>query len=289
MTPAVSTLQESYRHCRELARREAQNFYYGFVLLPPAQRAAIYAAYAFSRRCDDIVDDGAPSQERVERLRAYRQELDCCLAGQPQGPVFTALYDTIQRYHIPPGYFHQLIDGVEMDLTTRRYATFDDLRRYCYLVASVVGLITIHICGYRGGEAALQRAADLGLALQLTNILRDLGEDAARDRIYLPQDEMAAFGYSEAELLRGERSEAYYRLMSYQVQRGREYFRHGRGLLPLLPRRSRACVAALASIYRALLDRIEASDYDVFRRRVALSPREKLALAGRALVGSVLS
>ncbi|MFQ5879895.1 MAG: presqualene diphosphate synthase HpnD [Dehalococcoidia bacterium] len=282
-------LRDCYRYCQGLTRQEAKNFYYGFVLLPPPQRRAICAVYAFSRRCDDIVDGDSPPQEKEELLQSYRRELDRCLSGQPQGPIFTALHDAINRYQIPHHHFHQLIDGVQMDLTTRRYPTFDHLRRYCYLVASVVGLITIEICGYRDGERARQHAADLGLALQLTNILRDLSEDAARDRIYIPLDEIAAFGYSQEELLRGEQTEAFYRLMTSQAQRAREYFRRGRDLLPLLPRRSRACVAALASIYQALLDRIEASDYDVFRQRVALSSREKLTRASRALVGSVLS
>ncbi len=288
MIANIEALRESYRYCQNLTRQEAKNFYYGFALLPSSQRHAICAAYAFSRRCDDIVDDKGTVEEKELALSAYRNELAHCLAGQPEGHVFMALADAIQRYHIPEGYFHQIIDGVHMDLTTSRYQTFEDLRYYCYQVASVVGLVTIEICGYRDGEAARQRAIDMGIAMQLTNILRDVKEDAARDRIYLPLDEMSMFHYSEDELLRGEQTEAFYRLMVYQTERAREYFSRGLEILPLLPRRSRACVRRWPNIYAALLDRIEASNYDIFRERMSLSLREKVTLASRALVRSVL-
>jgi phytoene synthase len=152
----------------------------------------------------------------------------------------------------------------------------------------VVGLVTIEICGYRNGEIARERAVDMGIAMQLTNILRDVKEDAARGRIYLPLDEMTTFAYSEEELIHGEQTEAFYRLMVYQTQRAREYFSRGIEILPLLPRRSRACVSALANIYAALLDRIEASNYDIFRERMSLSMRKKFTVASRALVRSVL-
>jgi phytoene synthase len=282
-------VQEAYRHCQELTRREAKNFYYGFVLLPPPKRQAICVSYAFARGCDDIADANLEPEEKVRRLAEYRRQLEQCLQGHPSGPVFLALQDTIHRYRIPPEYFRQLIDGVEMDLTVCRYPTFADLRRYCYGVASTVGLISIEIFGYRDGPQARQHAEDLGIALQLTNILRDIREDAERGRIYIPQDEMERFGYSEADIFNGLANEAFLRLMQFQVARAREYFQRGRRLLPLLPRRCRACTAVLQGIYHRMLERIEAQPSAVLRERVSLSGGQKLALAGRELVRSLVA
>jgi phytoene synthase len=283
------SVQGAYRYCQELAKREAKNFYYGFILLPPAKRQAIYAVYAFARRCDDIVDDDLEPEENARQLAEYRRRLEQCLHGQPSGPIFLALQDAIRRYRIPPEYFWQLIDGVEMDLTVRRYPTFAELRRYCYGVASTVGLISIEIFGYRDGQQARQHAEDLGIALQLTNILRDIREDAQRDRIYIPQDEMERFRYSEADIFNGIVNEPSLHLMQFQVERAREYFERGRKLLPLLPRRSRACTAVLQGIYSRILERIEAQPSAVLRERVSLSGSQKLALAGRELVRSLVT
>ena len=279
-------LSAAYRHCQALTRREAKNFYYGFMLLPAARRRAIYAAYAFARQCDDIVDASLPVKEASARLAAQRRLLDSCLEGSPEGPVFTALADAVRRYDIPRDHFYRLIEGVETDLTVRRYATFDDLKRYCYLVASVVGLISIEIFGYKGGEEARGHAANLGIALQLTNILRDVQEDLQRGRVYLPEDELARFGYKEDFLRRGVANEAFQRLMAFQVARADEYFEEGRMLLPLLPRRARACVGVMAGIYRTILDDIGRRPETVLRQRVSLSAGQKLALAGRELVRS---
>jgi len=281
-------LSAAYRHCQALTRREAKNFYYGFMLLPARQRRAIYAAYAFARECDDIVDAGLPVEDASARLAAQRALLDRCLEGSPDGPVFTALADAVRRYDIPRDYFYRLIEGVESDLTVRRYATFDDLKRYCYLVASVVGLISIEIFGYKGGEAARGYAADLGIALQLTNILRDVQEDLGRGRVYLPEDELVRFGYKADFLRQGVANEAFQRLMAFQVARAEEYFEEGRMLLPLLPRRARACVGVMAGIYRTILDDIRQRPEAVLRQRVSLSAGQKLALAGRELVRSLV-
>lgn len=278
----------AYDYCQALTKREAKNFYYGFMLLPARQRQAIYAAYAFARQCDDIVDAGLPVDVASRRLTDYRQSLARCLEGRPEGPVFLALSDAIQRYEIPAAYFHSLIDGVETDLTVRRYATFDELKRYCYLVASVVGLISIEIFGYRGGETARERAGDLGIALQLTNILRDVQEDLQRDRVYLPKEDFDRLGYGEEQLRAGATGEAFRQLMAFQVARAREYYESGRGLFPYLPRRARACVGVMASIYRTILDDIERRPETVLERRLSLSAGQKLALAGRELVRSLV-
>ena len=281
-------LTAAYDHCQALTKREAKNFYYGFMLLPARQRRAIYAAYAFARECDDIVDAGLPPEEASLRLAAYRESLDRCLEGHPQGPVLVALRDAIERYRIPHEYFYRLIEGVETDLTVRRYANFEELKRYCYLVASVVGLISISIFGYRGGEQARRHAADLGIALQLTNILRDVQEDLQRDRIYLPLDELARFGYAEDDLREGVANDAFRRLMAFQTERARHYFESGRRLLPYLSRRARACVGVMAGIYSTILDDIQREPETVLQRRVSLSAGQKLALAGRELVRSLV-
>lgn len=278
----------AYDHCQAITKREAKNFYYGFMLLPARQRRAIYAAYAFARECDDIVDVGLPPQEASLRLAAYRQSFDRCLEGRPRGPVLLALRDAIDRYRIPHEYFYRLIQGVETDLTVRRYASFEELKRYCYTVASVVGLISIEVFGYRGDGQARECAVDLGIALQLTNILRDIQEDLRRDRIYLPQDELARFGCTEDDLRAGAATDGFRRLMSFQVKRAREYYESGRRLLPYLPRRARACVGVMAGIYSTILDDIERAPETVLRRRLSLSAGQKLALAGRELVRSLV-
>jgi phytoene synthase len=280
-------LEQAYQYCQEVSKREARNFYYGFILLPPCKRRAIYASYALARGCDDIADDNLEPEEKVRRLQDYRNRLEQCLDGRADGPVFLALADTISRFRIPPQYFRQLIDGVEMDLTVRRYPSFAELRRYCYGVASTVGLICIEVFGYRDGQRARQHAEDLGIALQLTNILRDIREDAQRDRIYIPQSELNRFGYSEADIFDSVPSEAFLHLMRFQVERAREYFARGRELLPLLPYRSRACTAALQAINRRILERIAGDPARVLRERVSLGSSEKLALAGRELVRSL--
>jgi len=280
-------LTAAYEYCQALTKREAKNFYYGFMLLPERQRRAIYAAYAFARICDDIVDRDLPTDEASRQLAAYRRSFDRCLNGQPEGPVFQALRHVVDSFSIPPEYFYDLIEGVKIDLTTRRYQTFDELKRYCYLVASTVGLISIEIFGYAGEETARRHAADLGVALQLTNILRDIHEDAGRGRVYLPQNELARFGYTEEELLAGRATPAFQRLLAFQIERARRYYADGRRLLPYLPRRARACVGVMAGIYSSILSDIEREPDVVFRRRVSLSAGQKLALAGRELVRSL--
>lgn len=282
------TTEEAYAFCRAVARAEARNFYYGFVLLPPERRAGIYAAYAFSRRADDSVDEGGTTERRVAAVAGLRRDLDACVAGTaPAGdPVLVALSDAIRRFAIPRRHLDALIDGVEMDITVDRYPDFPALKVYCDRVAGAVGLVSLHIFGFRD-PAAPDHAADLGVALQIVNIMRDVAEDAARGRIYLPADEMAAHGVTEADLVAGRLTPGFRALMARQGARAREYFAAGERLLPLLDRRSRMCVAMLAGLYREILDEIEARDHDVFAGRVALSAPRKLRLMVTRTAGAL--
>ncbi|MSQ33348.1 MAG: squalene synthase HpnD [Dehalococcoidia bacterium] len=272
-------LRDAYRHCAAVTRAEAKNFYYAFLPLPPAQRRAIYAAYAFSRHCDDIADGPLPVDQKVELLLDVADELHDAYQGHPRGPVFEALWDAAQRYAIPKNYFGEIIRGVEMDLRVRRYQTFDELYEYCYRVAAVVGLICIQVFGYRDHRAK-EYAVELGVAMQLTNIVRDVAEDMGRDRLYIPQDEMTRFGVTERHFLEGVVDEPFQALMAFQVQRARAHFQRGRLLLPHLPRLSRACPAILAALYSRVLDRVEARGYNVFQGRIGLPAYQKLATMG---------
>jgi phytoene synthase len=288
--PSREALAAAYEECRQVTRREARNFYFAFLTLPGRQRRAIYVAYTFCRYCDDSVDAEGSPQEKLARIDQLRRQLDATYAGDVSTPLFIGLADVAATYSIPQEYFQEVLNGVESDLVKTRYADFDELRQYCYQVASAVGLICIHIFGYNGGEAARQRAIDLGLAMQLTNICRDVREDWEFGRIYLPQDEMARFGVTEESIAGGNVSPEFKNLMAYQIDRARGYFASGRRLLPLLPRRSRGCPAALGLIYGRVLDRIEANGYDVFGPRIGLSRSAKLLLMARAwLTGPLLN
>ena len=271
------SLNAAYDECRAIAKREARNFYYAFVTLPRPRRRAIYAVYAFSRLADDIADGDGPTEAKHRRLNELRDSLDAALGGEPDGPTITALAHAAATYDIPGSLFTDVIDGVEMDLSQRRYATFDELTVYCRRVASAVGLISIQVFGYRD-PVAREYAIDLGMAMQLTNIIRDLQEDAERDRIYLPQDEMRRFGYTEEQLRAGIIDEHFLELMRFQAARARSYFDSGARLLPLLTPRSRGCAAGLHHLYSRLLDRIERRGFDVFSGRVTLPAWEKLRL-----------
>jgi len=282
-----AALDAAYEECQAVTKREARNFYYAFLTLPHPRRRAIYAAYAFSRLADDIADgDGAPPQKRSE-LSALRERLRNAYAGQPEGAILTALVDAAATYDIPESLFQDIITGVEMDLEPRRFADFDELRHYCYHVASVVGLVSIRIFGYRDVPLAQETAVDFGLAMQLTNIMRDVKEDAERDRIYIPLEDIRRFGYSERELIESWNNENFHSLMEFQATRARRYFDSGERLLPLLSRESRACAGVLHQLYSRILDRIESTGYDVFEQRIGLSVSEKLLLMARLWAGSV--
>ncbi|HEY9180709.1 MAG TPA: presqualene diphosphate synthase HpnD [Candidatus Baltobacteraceae bacterium] len=270
-----SVEQEAERFCREMAKREAKNFYWGFISLPHDQRMAIYALYGFARQVDDEVD-GAPRPELIpQRLAAQRERVRRCMAGEADDPVMQVLVKAVQRYAIPESELQALIDGVERDCTQTRYATWNDLREYCRLVASVVGRMCVRIFGFTDDEA-LARADDLGLALQLTNILRDVREDAEMGRIYLPQEDLQRFGICEDDMLRVEPGAGWNALMDFEAQRTRDLFATGYEVLRYIPRRPAACVQTMAGIYERLLKKIERDPQLPLRERAALSKGEKL-------------
>lgn len=294
----VDLLERAYDHCQQVAKEHAKNFYYGFRTLPLHKRRAIYAAYAVCRLWDDIADDDAPLSEKRRMFAETRRTLASTLSRTGDGetverfqpdlpPEFIALADATQIFGIPPTYYDEILDGVESDLVKDRFANFDELRDYCYKVASVVGLICIEVFGYDDPRAE-EYAVDMGIALQLTNILRDLDEDAARDRIYIPQDELAEFGYTEEDLKNRVVNDQFRSLMQYQVERARSYYERSRPLFDLVELESRACLRVLHEAYRALLDRIERSGFDVYSQRIELSTGQKLLIAARLWTGSAV-
>jgi len=272
-------LDRSFQHCRAVARRRAKNFYYSFLLLPRAQRNAMCAVYAFMRYCDDLSDEPGATREPLDR---WRTALDQALAGQYGGhPALPAFHDTVLRYNIPHSYFYEMIDGVSSDLQPRCMQTFDQLYRYCYQVASVVGLTTIHIFGFDSPQA-LPLAEKCGVAFQLTNILRDVREDVERGRVYLPQEDLTRFGVGADDLKRGNPTPQFIELMRFEAARARDYYKESQPLLGMVHARSRASLWALIEIYSRLLAKIEASNYDVLSRRIALSALEKSWIVIRA-------
>ena len=296
---------EAYRVCREIARKEAKNFYYSFIALPPAKRDAICAVYAFMRHADDLSDDESIS------IEARRAQLDQWLGawrdaesrGGSQDPVFVALVDAQRRFAIHSHLLEQLVEGTTMDLRREvvagdnkpgssydTYATFDDLYRYCYLVASVVGLVCIRIFGYRDPQAE-KLAEETGIAFQLTNILRDVREDAERRRIYLPCEDQQRFGVQLEHLTRGNfaaglPTEAR-RLLQFEAERAEKYYQSGLKLLPLIAADSRPALWVLITIYHRLLRRIEAADYNVFASRIKVPTYEKLAILGLGIMHGI--
>lgn len=276
------TLARSYGYCERLARREARNFYPAFRILPGPQRRAMCALYAFLRLSDDLSDGPGTPAARQAALAAWRQQFEQALAGDGGHPVYPALRHTLATYAIPRHYLDAVLDGVEMDLVQHSYATFADLYRYCYRVASAVGLACIHIWGFRD-ERAKGYAEKAGIAFQLTNILRDLGEDAARGRVYLPQEDLQRFACKPEALRRGACDQPFRTLMRFEVDRARRYYEAAGPLAGLLPPAGRAVFRVMLRTYRGLLDAIEARDYDVFSSRVTLSRWRKLGLVVQAL------
>jgi phytoene synthase len=277
----MNAVEQSYEYCRRVARARAKNFYYAFLLLTAQQRKAMCAIYAFMRHCDDLSDEPGATRAALE---GWRAELEEALEGRFSGhPVWPAFHHTVRRFGIPHDYFRSMIDGVVSDLEPRRFETFDQLRLYCYQVASVVGLTTIYIFGF-DTPTALPLAETCGVAFQLTNILRDIKEDADRGRMYLPAEDLRRFGVTEEDLRAGKRNAAFVGLMRHETARARACYEESRPLLELIHPRSRRALWALISIYSRLLERIESGGYDVFSRRVRLSRLEKFWIVLRALV-----
>jgi phytoene synthase len=262
-----------------LTRRSGSNFYYAFLFLPRRKREAMYALYAFCRTVDDAVDQGSGTPGDQRRVLAeWRAELRRVYLGRPTQPIAVRLAEVIRDFPIPREHLEAILDGVEMDIDKRRYATFEELYEYCYRVAAAVGLASIEIFGYSDLRAR-DYAVNLGIALQLTNIMRDLKTDAERGRIYLPLDELRRFGYAEDDLLRGRYTQAYLELMRFQADRTHAYYRAARAALPRADRRRLAAAEIMGVIYRALLRAIEARRFRVFDRRIRLSTARRLALA----------
>lgn len=269
------------QYCADKAARSGSSFHYSFRLLDPPRRAAITALYAYCREVDDAVDEVADPDIARVKLAWWRTEVDALFDGSPQHPVTTALLSVVRRHAITRDQLQTVIDGMQMDLETMRYVDFAALELYCHRVAGVVGLMSAEIFGYTD-PATLGYARDLGIAFQLTNIIRDVGEDARRGRIYLPQEDLARFGVASADVLHARSSPEFSKLMAFEVERARSWYDRALAQLPRADRRSQRAGLAMAAIYRTLLDEIARDGYHVLDRRIALTPLRKLWIASRA-------
>jgi len=272
-----SEIEQSYRRCREITKTCSKTFYFASLFLPPDKRKAIWAIYAFCRTADDIADTSDSSEMRLAKLNAWQHELVAAFSGRPEQPVMVAVADTARRYDVSIRPALQLLEGARKDITVQRYDTYEELLEYCYLVASTVGLLVSPILGYEPG--ALEYGVALGRAMQMTNILRDVGEDARMGRIYLPAEDMRRFGYTEHKLLRGVVDAEFIALMSFQIARVRELYRSAAPGIALLSPESRYPVRLALALYGRILDRIEANGYDVFTRRAYVPLRTKAVIA----------
>ncbi|MFZ0277184.1 MAG: phytoene/squalene synthase family protein [Candidatus Sulfotelmatobacter sp.] len=303
-TPAPAQLTMAYSVCRGITRTSAKNFYYAFLVLPKRKRQALCAVYAFMRRCDDIADDPNLSlEERRYKLDTWLDALHRVQQGEPtDDPILLALTDAQRRYTIPAGLLDELAFGTAMDVAdphaesqsapaanvavpglTIQYQTFDDLKLYCYRVASVVGLVCIHVFGYRD-PAAEPLAEQCGLAFQLTNIIRDVKEDAAMGRVYLPEEDLARFGLSAAELLSAPDAARFRPLLALEADRARQLYHSGDQLIPYISEDSQPALWVLVNIYRKLLEKIAGRQYDVFNGKVSLTVSEKLRVLGKGFL-----
>jgi len=304
-TPAPAQLVMAYSVCRGITRTAAKNFYYAFLVLPRRKREALCAVYSFMRRCDDLADDPTLSlSERRQKLETWLDALHRAQQGQPtDDPILLALTDAQRRYHIPAGLLDELAHGTAMDVVDApatdvsaleaapsaaitlavHYKTFADLRGYCYRVASVVGLVCIHVFGYKNPEAE-PLAETCGLAFQLTNIIRDVKEDAALGRVYLPEEDLAKFGLSAGDILSTPDPARLRPVLALEADRAREFYRAGDDLIPFVSEDSQPALWVLITIYRRLLEKIAEKQYDVFAAKVSLSTSEKLRILGKGFL-----
>lgn len=270
-------------YCQNKAAQSGSSFYYAFLFLPPQRRRAITALYAFCREVDDVVDECTDTGLAHTKLAWWRQELDRLYAGEPQHPVTRALGPAIQPFGIKHGYLAEIIDGMQMDLGQNRYPDFAALEQYCHRVAGVVGLLAASIFGYQD-ERTLGYAHTLGIAFQLTNIIRDVGEDSRKGRIYLPLHELQQFGVSAADILHARENENFVRLMAFQIERAERYYRSAFEQLPLADRKAQRPGLVMAAIYRTLLREIAGGGSKVLSRRTALTPVRKLWIAWKTWI-----
>jgi len=271
---------DPHEYCRTKAAQSGSSFYYSFLFLPEERRRAITALYAFCREVDDVVDDCSDVATARATLAWWRQELAAAYHGAPQHPVARALAEVAPRFNLAEARLAEIIDGMQMDLELNRYPGFEALRLYCHRVAGVVGLLSAEIFGYQD-RRTLEYAADLGMAFQLTNIIRDVGEDARRNRIYLPLDEIERYGVSLADISGSRETDNFRRLMAFQIERALGYYREAFVKLPAVDRRAQRAGIIMAAIYRTLLDEIRRDGCHVLTRRVSLTPIRKLWIAWR--------
>jgi phytoene synthase len=273
------------QYCQDKAAASGSSFYYSFLFLPKEKRRAITALYAFCREVDDVVDECSDTQVARITLDWWRGQVADIYGGKPQHPVAQALVPVVAQFNLAQELLLEIIDGMEMDLDQPRYSDFKSLQLYCYRVASVVGLLSVEIFGYSDRQT-LKYAHDLGLAFQLTNIIRDVGEDARRNRIYLPMDEMQQFNVTAADILNARDSENFQKLMAFQIERARRLYQQALAQLPAIDRKNQRTGLIMAAIYRATLDEVIASGCHVLKERVSLTPLRKLWLAWTTWVKS---
>ena len=271
------------QYCQEKAAASGSSFYYSFMFLPPDKRRAITALYAFCREVDDVVDECSDEGVARTTLAWWRVQVAEIYEGKPQHPVAQALIPVVNQFKLPQAHFHEIIDGMEMDLQQHQYPDFEALQLYCYRVASVVGLLSAEIFGYTDRKT-LQFAHDLGIAFQLTNIIRDMGEDARRGRIYVPQDELAKFGVHTNDILDRKENDNFHKLMHFQIERTQRYYQQAFELLPAADRKAQSTGLIMAAIYRATLKEIVSSGCHVLKERTSLTPVRKLWLAWKTWI-----
>ena len=270
-------VESSYALCRDIAKEYSKTFYFASLFLPPEKRRAVWAVYAFCRTADDFADSSEPAADRLAAIDDWHQRLVAAYDGRPDHPLMVALSDAVRNYHIPVEPALQLLAGARQDVVVRRYETYEELRRYCYLVASTVGLLVCPLLGYESG--ALKYGIELGRAMQMTNILRDIGEDSRLGRIYVPAEDLRRFHYSEARLLEGTIDRDFIALMRFQIARVRAIYEEAAPGIDLLAPSSRYTVRLALSLYRRILAEIERNGYDVFTRRAHVPIRAKLVTA----------
>ncbi|MBI4399978.1 squalene/phytoene synthase family protein [Candidatus Micrarchaeota archaeon] len=276
-------LEESYVYCKDVAKKFDTNFYLGFMFLPREKRNAVFAAYAFCRYVDDIADEYKGKKDVKELIQKWEDDLDLCYDGIGYHPITIALADAVRKYKIPKAPFKGLIKGCKMDQTIKRYNNFKELLVYCDSVATTISTISLHIFGYNT-KKAITYGRYLSIGLQLTNILRDVGEDAKKGRIYLPLDELEKFNYTESDLLKGVMNESFFSLMKFQVKRARDYYCKAAKLVNLINEDARLATKLMGAVYVNVLDEIERNNFDVFNNKAQLSKVHKMLLAAKMLL-----